>query len=183
VNDVFVTTQRGAGAVGATTARTDLQHALSGYPNLKLLDQTGLKQQARGQISTLTNIVLALLLLAVVIAAIGIVNTLALSVVERRREIGLLRAVGTSRRQVRRMVRLEAVVISVFGAVLGLALGLVFGVALRRSLASDGFTSLSVPVPPLAGYLAAAALLGMLAAVWPAWRASRLDILDAIATE
>lgn len=183
VDEVFISTQRGAGAVPDRAARTDLQRALSGYPNLKLLDQTGLKQQARGQISTVTNIVLALLLLAVVIAAIGIVNTLALSVVERRREIGLLRAVGTSRRQVRRMVRLEAVVISVFGALLGLALGLAFGITLRRSLAPDGFTTLAVPVPPLIGYLAAAALLGVLAAVWPAWRACRLDLLDAIAAE
>jgi len=178
-DEVFISTQPGAG----NAARTDLNRALAGYPDLKLLDQTGLKQQARGQISTLTNIVLALLLLAVIIAAIGIVNTLALSVVERRREIGLLRAVGTSRRQVRRMVRLEAVVISVFGALLGLVLGLVFGIALRRALAPDGFTTLSVPGPPLIGYLAAAGLLGVLAAVWPAWRASRLDVLDAIAAE
>jgi putative ABC transport system permease protein len=179
LNDVFISTRPGAGS----TVRAGLNRALAGYPDLRLLDQTGLKQQARGQISTLTNIVLALLLLAVVIAAIGIVNTLALSVVERRREIGLLRAVGTSRRQVRRMVRLEAVVISVFGALLGLALGLVSGIALRRSLAPEGFTTLSVPVPPLIGYLAAAALLGVLAAVWPAWRASRLGVLDAIAAE
>ncbi|HKB31999.1 MAG TPA: FtsX-like permease family protein [Streptosporangiaceae bacterium] len=179
VNDVFLTVENGAG----TGVRKDLQTVLGGYPNLKLLDQTGLKQEAKGQIATLTNIVLALLLLAVIIAAIGIVNTLALSVVERTREIGLLRAVGMSRRQLRRMVRLEAIVISVFGALLGLALGLAFGAALRRSLASDGFTTLSIPVLQLAGYLAGAALLGMVAAVWPAWRASRLSVLSAIAVE
>ncbi len=179
VNDVFLTVENGAGA----GVRKDLQSVLTGYPDLKLLDQTGLKQEAKGQIATLTNIVLALLLLAVIIAAIGIVNTLALSVVERTREIGLLRAVGMSRRQLRRMVRLEAVVISVFGALLGLALGLAFGAALRRSLASDGFTTLSIPVAQLAGYLVGAALIGMLAAVWPAWRASRLNVLGAIATD
>ena len=179
VNDVFLTVRSGYGA----GVRKDLQAVLAGYPDLKLLDQTGLKDEARGQIATLTNIILALLLLAVIIAAIGIVNTLALSVIERTREIGLLRAVGMSRRQLRRMVRLEAVVISVFGALLGLALGLAFGAALRRSLASDGFTTLSVPAAALAGYLAGAALIGMVAAVWPAWRASRLNVLGAIATE
>lgn len=179
VNDVFVTAASGAGA----TVRKGLNSVLAGYPNLKLLDQTGLKGEAKNQIATLTNIILALLLLAVVIAAIGIVNTLALSVMERTREIGLLRAVGMSRRQLRRMVRLEAVVISVFGALLGLALGIAFGAAVRRSLASDGFTALSVPAAQLLGYLAGAAVIGMVAAVWPAWRAARLDVLNAIATE
>jgi putative ABC transport system permease protein len=179
VNDVFLTVRSGYGA----GVRKDLQAVLAGYPDLKLLDQTGLKAEARGQIATLTNIILALLLLAVIIAAIGIVNTLALSVVERTREIGLLRAVGMSRRQLRRMVRLEAVVISVFGALLGLALGLAFGAALRRSLASDGFTTLSIPALQLAGYLIGAAVIGMAAAVWPAWRASRLNVLGAIAAE
>ncbi|MGE5291658.1 MAG: ABC transporter permease [Micromonosporaceae bacterium] len=179
VNDVFLTMENGAG----TGARKDLDSVLAGYPNLRLLDQTGLKQDVKGQIATLTNIVLALLLLAVIIAAIGIVNTLALSVVERTREIGLLRAVGTSRRQLRRMVRLEAVVISVFGALLGLVLGVAFGAALRRSLASDGFSALSIPVPQLVAYLAGAAVIGVVAAVWPAWRASRLNVLNAIAIE
>jgi putative ABC transport system permease protein len=179
VNDVFLTLQKGAGSA----VRKDLDSVLAGYPNLKLLDQTGLKQDVKGQIATLTNIVLALLLLAVIIAAIGIVNTLALSVVERTREIGLLRAVGTSRRQLRRMVRLEAVVISVFGALLGLVLGVAFGAALRRSLASDGFSALSIPVAQLVAYLAGAAVIGIVAAVWPAWRASRLNVLTAIAFE
>lgn len=179
VNDVFVTAASGAGA----SVRRGLDSVLAGYPNLKLLDQTGLKREAKNQIATLTNIILALLLLAVIIAAIGIVNTLALSVMERTREIGLLRAVGMSRRQLRRMVRLEAVVISVFGALLGLALGLAFGAAVRRSLASDGFTALSVPVLQLLGYLAGAAVIGVVAAVWPAWRAARLHVLNAIATE
>ncbi len=179
VNDVFLTAESGASG----GVRKDLDSVLAGYPNLKLLDETGLKQDVKGQIATLTNIILALLLLAVVIGAIGIVNTLALSVIERTREIGLLRAVGTSRRQLRRMIRLEAVVISVFGALLGLALGLAFGAALRRSLASDGFTVLSVPVLQLTAYLVGAALIGMVAAVWPAWRAARLNVLSAIATE
>jgi putative ABC transport system permease protein len=177
--DVFLTLQEGVG----TAARKDLNSVLAGYPNLKLLDQTGVKQDVKNQIATLTNLVLALLLLAVIIAAIGIVNTLALSVVERTREIGLLRAVGTSRRQLRRMVRLEAVVISVFGALLGLVLGVAFGAALRRSLESDGFSTLSIPVAQLVAYLAGAALIGVVAAVWPAWRASRLNVLNAIAFE
>ena len=114
---------------------------------------------------------------------LGIVNTLALAVIERTREIGLLRAVGMSRRQLRRMVRLESVVISVFGAVLGLGLGILFGVLLQRSLESQGITDLSIPVTSLVVFLVLAGLIGVLASIWPARRAAKLDVLRAITTD
>ena len=117
------------------------------------------------------------------IAALGIVNTLALSVLERTREIGLLRAVGMSRWQLRRMVWLESVVISLFGAVLGLVIGVGFGVALQRALADDGISELAVPAVQLLLFLVIAALIGVLAALWPAQRAARLDVLRAIAAQ
>jgi len=127
--------------------------------------------------------VYALLGLAVVIAVLGIVNTLVLSVLERTREIGLLRAVGTSRRQVRRMVRVEAVLIAVYGAVLGIGLGLLFGVAVQRSLADEGIDRLAVPWTLLGAVLLVSAGVGVLAAILPARRAARLDVLGAIAAE
>ncbi|HEX5521829.1 MAG TPA: FtsX-like permease family protein, partial [Pedococcus sp.] len=112
-----------------------------------------------------------------------IVNTLALSVIERTREIGLLRAVGLSRRQLRTMLRLESVVIALLGASLGVGLGVVFGVALQRAMASEGIDVLSIPVDQLALFVGLAAVVGVLAAVWPGRRAARLDVLQAITSE
>jgi putative ABC transport system permease protein len=106
-----------------------------------------------------------------------------LSVIERTREVGLLRAVGLSRRQLRRMVRLESTVIALLGATLGVGLGLAFGVGLLSALADEGLDVLSVPVAQLAGFVLASGLVGVLAAVWPARRAARLDVLKAITTE
>ena len=114
--------------VDPAALRTPLDEALEPFPVVRLQDQTQFADQVRGQVNQLLSLVYALLGLAVVIAVLGIVNTLVLSVLERTREIGLLRAVGTSRRQVRRMVRVEAVLIAVYGAVLGIGLGLLFGV-------------------------------------------------------
>lgn len=176
-NYVYVMGREGADLAGL---EADLEAEVSDYPNVTLKDQTEFKEEQRGQISTLTNLIYGLLALSVLIAVLGIVNTLALSVVERTREIGLLRAVGMSRRQLRRMVRLESVVISLFGAVLGLTIGVGFGIALQRALADDGITELAVPVASLAVFLAVAAVIGVLAAVWPARRAARLDVLRAI---
>jgi putative ABC transport system permease protein len=114
---------------------------------------------------------------------LGIINTLALSVIERTREVGLLRAVGMSRRQLRRMVRLEAIAISVLGAVLGVVMGLVFGFVLQRAVADQGITDLSIPVVQLAVFVLVAAVVGVLAAVLPARRAAKLNVLRAITTE
>jgi putative ABC transport system permease protein len=121
--------------------------------------------------------------MALVIAVLGVVNTLGLSVIERTREIGLLRAIGLSRAQLRRMIGLESVVISVLGALLGVGMGLVFGLALMTSLRDQGLTVTSIPVRSLTGFVLAAALIGVVAAVLPARRAARLDVLTAIATE
>lgn len=117
------------------------------------------------------------------IAVLGVVNTLALSVVERTREIGLLRAVGLSRKQLRRMIRLESVVIALFGALLGLGLGLVWGAATQRVLALEGLTAFAVPWSTVAAVVIGSVLVGLLAALLPALRASRLNVLAAIAHE
>ena len=163
--------------------RSAMDEALAPYPIVTLQDQTELAEQVRGQVNQLLSLVYALLGLAVVIAVLGIVNTLLLSVLERTREIGLLRAVGTDRRQVRRMVRIEALLIALFGALLGVGLGLVFGVAIQRSLVDDGITALEVPWTLIAVVLVVSALVGVLAAILPARRAANLDVLTAIATE
>jgi putative ABC transport system permease protein len=134
-------------------------------------------------VDQLLGLVTALLLLAVVVAVLGIVNTLVLSVVERTRELGLLRAVGGTRRQVRTVVRRESVLMSLLGAVTGVALGTVSGVALSRALVDEGFTTVAVPTVTLAIYLLVAAAVGVLAAIGPARRASRVDVLRAIASE
>jgi putative ABC transport system permease protein len=165
------------------SVRTGLADVLKGYPNLKLRDQTEFKQDQKRQINQVLIFVLALLVLSLIIAWLGIVNTLALSVFERTREVGLLRAVGMAGRQVRRMVRLEAVVIALFGALLGVALGLGFGIALVQALHSQGIDTTSIPAAQLVGYLVIGVIAGVTAAWWPARRASRLDVLQAIASE
>ena len=131
----------------------------------------------------LLGIVYALLGLAVIIAMIGIVNTLMLSVFERTHEIGLLRAVGMRRRQVRAMIRSESVILAVFGAVIGIVVGTAMGVALAWSLKAQGISEIVVPFSSLVVFLVLAALLGLAAASWPARRAAKLDVLSAIAVE
>ena len=140
-------------------------------------------QKAQDSVNQLLGIVTALLLLAVVVPILGIVNTLVLSVVERTRELGLLRAVGGTRRQVRTVVRRESVLMSLLGAVTGIALGTVSGIALSRALVDEGITTIAVPTVTLAIYLVVAAAVGVLAAIGPARRASRVDVLRAITTE
>jgi putative ABC transport system permease protein len=173
--------------VTATTAdaatKSAIERALSDYPNLQVQDQAGVKKESRRQIDQFITFLTALLTMSVIIAAVGVVNTLALSVIERTREIGLLRAVGASRRQVRRMIRLESIVIAVFGALLGIAIGASFGAAVQNGLAGEGLNVLAIPVRTLAIYVLIGGLIGVLAALWPAWRAGRMDVLKAIATE
>jgi putative ABC transport system permease protein len=135
------------------------------------------------QINGLLNLITGLLGLAVIIALIGVTNTMTLSVFERTREIGLLRAVGLSRRQTRRMVRAEASIIAVFGAVLGILIGVFFAWAILLALADQGFTAFVIPVGTLTLWILATGLLGVVFAILPAWRASRLDVLEAIAYE
>jgi putative ABC transport system permease protein len=152
-------------------------------PLVAVKDQEEFKADQRSQVNQLLYLVYALLGLAIIIAVLGIVNTLALSVLERTREIGLLRAVGLSRQQLRRMVRLESIAIAVLGAVLGVGLGIVFGIALQRSQVSEGLEVLGIPWVQLAIFVLLAGVVGVLAALWPAYRAARLDVLRAITTE
>ena len=177
---VYVKAEEG---VDPTSIRSELEAALEPFPTVEVTSQAEFKEQIRNQINQLLSLVYALLGLAVVIAILGIINTLALSVIERTREIGLLRAVGMTRGQMRRMVRLESVVIAVYGAVLGIALGLAFGVALQRALVDQGIEVLSIPWGLLIAVLVVAAFVGVFAAVWPARRAARLDVLQAVTTE
>ncbi len=167
----------------AEAVRADVDKILADLPTVTLKDPGEFADEQKNQINFFLNIIYALLGLAVIIAVLGIVNTLALSVIERTREIGLLRAVGLSRPQLRRMVRLESVIVAVLGAVLGIVLGIAFGVALQRAIADEGIDVLSVPWLRLSLFVILAALVGVLAAVFPARRAARLDVLRAISTE
>ncbi|MEU2624400.1 ABC transporter permease [Streptomyces sp. NPDC007157] len=163
--------------------RANLERTLAPYPQVQVRDQADYKKLVHDQIAVLLYLVYALLGLAIVIAVLGVVNTLALSVVERTREIGLLRAIGLGRRQLRRMIRLESVVIAVFGAVLGLALGLVWGVCTQQVLALQGMKALAIPWGTIVAVVIGSAVVGIVAALLPALRASRMNVLAAIAHE
>jgi putative ABC transport system permease protein len=164
-----------------------LRASLTGLakPYLVVSVQTGAEyvDSASAQVDQLVNLLYVLLALAIVIAVLGIINTLALSVVERTREIGLLRAVGLARRQLAGMITIESVATAVFGAVLGAALGIGLGTAFQRTLRGDGVDILAVPWGTIGGVLVAAAAVGVVAAVLPAIRAVRLNVLQAIATD
>jgi len=146
------------------------------------MNQQELKQNQEDQINPLLVLVYALLALAVIVSLFGIANALALSIYERTRELGMLRAVGMSRRQVRRLVRYESVITALIGAVLGMVLGLIFAALMSVPLQDEGFV-LSYPVGQLVLILVVAGLAGVVAAIAPARRAARLDVLQALAYE
>jgi putative ABC transport system permease protein len=170
---------------GANSAKVKagLEKATEKLPIITVKDQTEYAAEQRGSIDPLIYIIYALLGLALVIAVLGVVNTLGLSIIERTREIGLLRAIGVDRRQMRRMVSLESVAIAVLGALMGIGMGLVFGIALMASLRDEGLEVTRIPWVDLGIYLLAALVIGLLAALLPARRAGRLDVLKAIGTE
>lgn len=164
-------------------AYASLKAAVASDPTVKVFDQTDFKQELKDQIGQLLNIVYGLLALAIIVAVLGVVNTLALSVVERTREIGLMRAIGLSRRQLRRMIRLESVVIALFGALLGLGLGMGWGTSAQKLLALEGLNVLEIPWPTIITVFVASAFVGLFAALVPAFRAGRMNVLNAIATD
>jgi putative ABC transport system permease protein len=168
------------GSPGVDAAVTQ---ALAPYADVQVQTRAQFQQSEISQVNQLLGLIYALLALAVLIALIGIVNTLMLSVLERTREIGLLRAVGMRRPQVRSMIRSESVILSTFGALIGIVIGTLMGLALVSSLRQQGITETSVPWLRLVEFLVLAAILGLVAASWPARRAARLDVLAAIAAE
>jgi putative ABC transport system permease protein len=152
------------------------------FPIVKSQDQQQYKDQIESQVNQLLALVYALLSLSIVVSLFGIVNTLVLSIHERTRELGMMRAIGTSRRQVRRIVRYESLITALIGGVLGLLVGLVLGAMTTVALSDEGFT-LQIPVGSLIAFLVLAAVAGVVAAIPPARRASRLDVLEALAYE
>jgi putative ABC transport system permease protein len=170
-------------APGAHDLLTDLNDALVPYANVSAKTRAQFEANQQASVNQLLGLVSVLLALAILIALIGIVNTLMLSVFERTHEIGLLRAVGMKRRQVRAMIRSEAVIVGMFGGVVGIVRGTIAGVALAYALRNNGVTTISVPVASLIGFVVLSGLLGLAAASWPARRAANLDVLAAIAAE
>ncbi len=172
-------------APGADPAavRTQIDELAAAYPTAKVQDLGEFKRTQEAQINQFLNVIYALLGLSLVIALIGIINTLLLSVYERVREIGLLRAVGETRRQLRSTVRWEAVIITVLGTLLGLVIGVGFGWALVRAFADEGIKVFEIPYTQLVLFVVFGSAAGILAAVYPAFRASRLNILAAISSD
>jgi putative ABC transport system permease protein len=165
------------------SVKPQVDRLLADSPEVNVADRSEFVKQSTDQFNGILTMIQILLALAILIAVLGIINTLALSVLERTREIGLLRAIGLRRAQAMRMVTVEAVVISVFGALLGLAVGSGLGAAVVRALKDDGFTNLSFPWTQMVVYLVLAAIVGVIAAVLPAIRAARVNVLGAIAYE
>jgi len=180
--DLFVLIKAGDGA-NVAAVRSDLEDALEPYPNIEVQDQAEFREMYATFLNQVLNLVTALLLFAVIIALFGVMNTLYLSIYERTRELGLLRAVGLTRRQTRSMVRWEAVIISIMGALLGVVIGIAFGWALQQALEPEGFSELGIPGGQLVVYVVLAAVLGVFFAIFPARRAARLNVLEAISYE
>ncbi|MEY3559398.1 MAG: hypothetical protein RL374_2104 [Actinomycetota bacterium] len=168
--------------VSDESARTALQAAVDKYGQGTLLSKREYIDSQSGQINQLLGLIYGLLFLSVIIAIVGIIITLLLSVFERQREIGLLRAVGMTKSQVRTTVRWESVITSLLGAVVGIVLGVGLGWVIVYALRDQGLSSFSVPVGPTVSILIMAFVIGVLAAVYPAWRATRVNLLAAITT-
>ncbi len=178
--DLLVLLQTMPGA-DLTQVRSQLVTLVKPYLVVSVQDGAEFADAQGAQIDTILNLLYVLLLFSVVIAILGIINTLALSVLERTREIGLLRAIGLRRRQLSGMITIEAIATAVFGAVLGTVLGLGLGISLQRGLQTQGLTTLGIPWALVAVMLLASVAVGILAAALPSIRAVRLNILDAMA--
>ncbi|WP_158851950.1 ABC transporter permease [Saccharothrix deserti] len=180
VNTAFVKTDPGA---NVADVRKSIEPLFADNPEVSVQDLSSFVRQQTAQLDTVLLMIQILLALAILIAVLGVINTLALSVIERTRELGLLRAIGMRRAQVMRMITVESVVISVFGALLGLVVGTALGVAAVQALKDQGFTDLGIPWMQLGSYLLIAAGVGVVAAILPAIRAARLNVLQAISYE
>lgn len=171
-----------ASSTDLASAKAILDDLTKDFPTADVLDRAEFKESKASNIDLILNLIYALLALAIIIALMGITNTLALSIFERTRELGVLRALGMTRGQLKTTVRFEAIIISLFGTILGLSVGVFFGWAVVQALAEDGISTLAIPVPTLAIVTTVAALAGVAASVLPGRRASRLDVLEAIAS-
>ncbi|MFN8018676.1 MAG: FtsX-like permease family protein [Acidimicrobiales bacterium] len=174
---------KAASGTDPATLRAPIKKVLKAYPTMKVQDRDQFTNSIVKTISTLLNVIYGLLLVSIVIAVIGIANTLSLSIHERTRELGLLRAMGMSRAQLRSSVRWEAVIVAAMGTVVGTALGLVLSYTMVKVLVSQGITTFAVPVGGVVLVVVFGAALGVAASLWPAYKASKLNVLDAIATE
>ncbi|GAA2283573.1 ABC transporter [Streptomyces ruber] len=180
--DMQVMVKMSGGA--SDTAKDSLRKALGDSPAVKVQDKQDISDEIAQMVTLMLNILYGLLAMAVIVAVLGVVNTLAMSVFERSQEIGMLRAIGLDRRGIKRMVRLESLVISLFGAVLGIGLGVFFGWAAGELVGTQMATyELVLPWDRIAVFLLLAAAVGVLAALWPARRAARLNMLEAIKAE
>jgi putative ABC transport system permease protein len=179
-SSVFVQLDPG---VSVDEVEPEMEAAVANFPTAEVQSVDEYKDAIGGQFDSILRLMLGLLALALIIALIGIANTIALSVIERTRELGLLRAVGTSRRQLRASIRWESAIIAVFGTLLGLAVGVLGGWGLITALSDEGFTEFRIPYGQIIAVVLIAAAAGIVAALLPAWRASRMNVLDAIHTE
>jgi putative ABC transport system permease protein len=179
----FAVLVKGAPGVAVADLRGKVESTLKSFPGMKVQNNAEYKKSQANQIDILLNLINVLVVFAIVIALLGVVNTVALSIVERTRELGLVRALGMTRGQMRSMVRWETVLITIFGTLLGLAVGLFFGVALVKAFASLGVNTVNIAIGQQISYVVIAFLAGLLAAIFPARRAAKTDMLRAIVTE
>ncbi|WP_175007620.1 MULTISPECIES: FtsX-like permease family protein [unclassified Cellulosimicrobium] len=183
VRIVYVSAADGAGPAEVEELRTALTSAVEPFLVVTVLDREQTASAFADQVNQVLVILYALLALSIVIALLGIVNTLALSIIERTREIGLLRAVGLGRLQLAGVIAIESVLTAVYGTVLGVATGIGIGAALPGVLADEGLSTLAVPWGQVLAILGVAVVIGLVASVWPAIRAARLPVLDAVTVD
>lgn len=183
VRIVYVSAADGASPADVEELRTALTSAVEPFLVVTVLDREQTASAFADQVNQVLVILYALLALSIVIALLGIVNTLALSIIERTREIGLLRAVGLGRLQLAGVIAIESVLTAVYGTVLGVATGIGIGAALPGVLADEGLSTLAVPWGQVLAILGVAVVIGLVASVWPAIRAARLPVLDAVTVD